>query len=163
MSRYEVVVGLEVHNELKTNSKVWCNCAAAFSDTPNVHCCPVCTGMPGSLPVLNKTAVEYTVRAGLALHCEINSYAQFDRKNYYYPDLSKAYQISQLTHPLCLGGYLEIDTDAQEESAFKPHSPRRGRRQARPYVGRYACRLQPRVCRSSKWSPNPTLIPRMKR
>lgn len=112
MSRYEVVVGLEVHNELKTNSKVWCNCAAAFSDTPNVHCCPVCTGMPGSLPVLNKTAVEYTVRAGLALHCEINSYAQFDRKNYYYPDLSKAYQISQLTHPLCLGGYLEIDTDA---------------------------------------------------
>lgn len=111
MNNYEAVIGLEVHNELKTESKVWCSCAAKFSDTPNVNCCPVCTGMPGSLPVLNQKAVEYTVKAGLALNCEINHYAQFDRKNYYYPDLSKAYQISQLTHPICLGGYLEIETE----------------------------------------------------
>lgn len=108
---YQAVIGLEVHNELKTNSKVFCSCKNEFSLEPNINCCPVCTGMPGSLPVLNKQAVEYTIKAGLALNCEINSTPRWDRKNYYYPDLPKAYQISELEQPVCIGGYLEINTD----------------------------------------------------
>lgn len=107
---YLAVIGLEVHSELKTNSKIFCSCKNEFSVEPNVNCCPVCTGMPGSLPVLNKKAVEYTIRTGLALNCDINDTPRWDRKNYYYPDLPKAYQISELYEPICLGGYLEINT-----------------------------------------------------
>lgn len=108
--KYLTVIGLEVHNELKTNSKVFCSCKNEFSSEPNINCCPVCTGMPGTLPVLNQQAVEFAVRAGLALNCQINHTASWDRKNYYYPDLPKAYQISELERPICLGGYLEIKT-----------------------------------------------------
>jgi aspartyl-tRNA(Asn)/glutamyl-tRNA(Gln) amidotransferase subunit B len=108
MKSYLPVVGLEVHVELKTNAKVFCGCGAGFSSDPNVHCCPRCTGMPGSLPSLSRTAVEYTVRAGLAFGCTINRFATFERKNYFYPDLPKAYQISQLEYPLCTGGGLDI-------------------------------------------------------
>jgi aspartyl-tRNA(Asn)/glutamyl-tRNA(Gln) amidotransferase subunit B len=110
----ETVIGLEVHVELSTRSKVFCGCANEFGGEPNTHCCPVCTGMPGVLPVLNRTAVEYTVKAGLALGCEVSRYAKFDRKGYYYPDLPKAYQISQYDKPLCLGGCLDITADGTQ-------------------------------------------------
>ena len=108
---YLTVIGLEVHNELKTNTKIFCSCKNEFSLEPNTNCCPTCLAMPGTLPLLNKQAVEYAIKAGLALNCDINTVTQWDRKNYYYPDLPKAYQLSQLYHPLCLGGYLEINTD----------------------------------------------------
>ncbi|MEW6047212.1 MAG: Asp-tRNA(Asn)/Glu-tRNA(Gln) amidotransferase subunit GatB [Bacillota bacterium] len=105
---WEAVIGLEIHVELLTRSKVFCGCSTEFGAPPNTHVCPVCLGLPGSLPVLNEKAVEYATRAGLALHCEIAPYAKFDRKNYFYPDLPKAYQISQYDLPLCKNGYLEL-------------------------------------------------------
>ncbi len=110
MSKYETVIGLEVHVELATESKIFCSCPTAFGAGPNTHVCPVCLGFPGTLPVLNKRAVEYALRAALALNCHISSFAKFDRKNYFYPDLPKAYQISQYDLPLATGGYLEIQT-----------------------------------------------------
>ena len=93
--KYETVIGLEVHVELSTATKIFCGCANVFGGEPNTHCCPVCTGMPGVLPVLNKNVVEYAAKAGLALNCEIAQFSKMDRKGYYYPDLPKAYQISQ--------------------------------------------------------------------
>ena len=98
---YEVVIGLEVHAELSTKTKIYCGCSTEFGSAPNTHCCPVCTGMPGALPVLNEKVVEYAVRAGLATNCEIARESKQDRKNYFYPDLPKAYQISQFDLPLC--------------------------------------------------------------
>lgn len=106
---YVPVIGLEIHAELLTNSKVFCSCSSEFGGSENSHCCPVCTGLPGTLPVLNKTAVEFAIKAGLAMGCEINRYSRFDRKNYFYPDLPKAYQISQLDYPLCINGAIEIE------------------------------------------------------
>lgn len=108
--RYEVVCGIETHIELATKTKIFCGCKTAFGGDPNTHCCPVCTGQPGSLPVLNKKVVEYAVRAGLALNCKINTISHMDRKNYVYPDLPKAYQISQYDEPLCYEGYIELDS-----------------------------------------------------
>ncbi|MHB1612268.1 MAG: Asp-tRNA(Asn)/Glu-tRNA(Gln) amidotransferase subunit GatB, partial [Sulfobacillus sp.] len=105
---YEVVIGLEVHVELKTATKLFCGCANAFGQEPNTETCPVCLGMPGVLPVLNGEAVSLAARAALALHCEIHSYSKFDRKQYFYPDLPKAYQISQYDQPLAENGYVEI-------------------------------------------------------
>ncbi|MFR9188909.1 MAG: Asp-tRNA(Asn)/Glu-tRNA(Gln) amidotransferase subunit GatB [Anaerotruncus massiliensis (ex Togo et al. 2019)] len=110
--RYEMVIGLEVHCELKTASKIFCSCPTAFGAEPNTQCCPVCTGMPGALPVLNRQAVAYAVKAGLATNCRIASHSRQDRKNYFYPDLPKGYQISQLDQPLCENGFLEIETEA---------------------------------------------------
>ncbi|MGN1404383.1 MAG: Asp-tRNA(Asn)/Glu-tRNA(Gln) amidotransferase subunit GatB [Ruminococcus sp.] len=112
MSSYIPVIGLEIHAELLTKSKVFCTCSAEFGGSQNSRCCPVCTGMPGTLPVINQTAVEYAVKAGFALGCDINKFSVFDRKNYFYPDLPKAYQISQLYRPLCLEGKVEIETSA---------------------------------------------------
>lgn len=109
MKEYEIVIGLEVHAEVNTKTKVFCGCKNEFGGEPNTHCCPVCVGLPGALPVLNKKAVEHTIKAGLALGCEINDLAVFERKNYFYPDLSKAYQISQLVKPICLGGGIELE------------------------------------------------------
>ncbi|MBE3597289.1 MAG: Asp-tRNA(Asn)/Glu-tRNA(Gln) amidotransferase subunit GatB [Limnochordaceae bacterium] len=106
---WEAVIGLEIHVELATESKIYCGCSTRFGAPPNTQVCPVCLGLPGSLPVLNEKAVEYAVRAGLALHCRIAPYAKFDRKNYFYPDLPKAYQISQYDLPLCRDGYLEVE------------------------------------------------------
>lgn len=108
---YEMVCGLEVHVELKTATKIFCSCPTTFGAEPNTQCCPVCTGMPGSLPVLNRQVVDYAIKAGLATNCEIARYSKEDRKNYFYPDLPKAYQISQYDLPLCEHGWLEIESE----------------------------------------------------
>ena len=108
--QYETVIGLEVHVELATKTKIFCACSTAFGGAPNTHTCPVCTGMPGSLPVLNKKVVEYAIAVGLATNCTINQYCKFDRKNYFYPDNPQNYQISQLYLPICINGGVEIET-----------------------------------------------------
>ena len=108
-------IGLEIHAELLTESKVFCTCSAAFGGEPNTRCCPVCSGMPGTLPVLNQRAVEYIVKAGYVLNCDISRFTKWDRKNYFYPDLPKAYQISQLPRPVCLGGYVDIVSEGVEK------------------------------------------------
>lgn len=108
--QYETVIGLEVHVELATKTKIFCACSTEFGGEPNTHTCPVCTGMPGSLPVLNKQVVEYAMAVGLATNCEITRQCKFDRKNYFYPDNPQNYQISQLYLPICHDGYLEIET-----------------------------------------------------
>ena len=107
---YDIVIGLEIHAELKTKTKVFCSCKNEFGAQPNTNTCPVCTGMPGALPILNKRAVELAIKAGLSFGCDISRYSVFERKNYFYPDLSKAYQISQLVYPLCVGGKVELDS-----------------------------------------------------
>lgn len=113
MSRndYEVIIGLEVHAELSTKTKIFCSCPTEFGGRPNTHTCPICMAMPGTLPVLNERVVEYAVKAGLATNCEISRNSKNDRKNYYYPDLPKSYQISQFDKPLCENGYVEIETE----------------------------------------------------
>ncbi len=110
-SDYEVVIGLEVHAELSTKTKIFCSCPTSFGAAPNTHTCPICMAMPGTLPVLNEKVVEYAVKAGLATNCEISKDSKNDRKNYFYPDLPKAYQISQFDKPLCNHGYVEIEDD----------------------------------------------------
>ncbi len=107
--KYEVIIGLEIHLELLTASKLFCGCSTAFGREPNTNCCPVCLGLPGSLPVFNRRAIELAVTAALALNSEIRLWSRFDRKNYFYPDLPKAYQVSQYDQPLARGGYLEVD------------------------------------------------------
>ena len=108
MKDYEVIIGLEVHAELSTNTKIYCNCSTEFGADPNTHCCPICTGMPGTLPVLNEKVVEYAVKMGLATNCSIARFSKQDRKNYFYPDTPKAYQISQYDLPLCEHGYVDV-------------------------------------------------------
>ena len=108
---YEIVIGLEVHSELSTKTKIFCSCPTEFGGEPNSHCCPVCMAMPGALPVLNRRVVEYAIKAGLATNCTIASESKNDRKNYFYPDLPKSYQISQFDMPLCTNGYVEIETE----------------------------------------------------
>ena len=113
---YETVIGLEVHVELATKTKIFCGCSTAFGGAPNSHTCPVCTGMPGSLPVLNKQVVEYAMAVGLATNCAITQYCKFDRKNYFYPDNPQNYQISQLYLPICRSGGVEIETAAGKKT-----------------------------------------------
>ena len=112
---YEIVIGLEVHCELSTKTKIFCSCSTEFGGEPNSHCCPICMAMPGTLPVLNEKVVEYAVKAGLATNCEISRNSKNDRKNYFYPDLPKAYQISQFDMPLCYNGYVSIDNEDGEK------------------------------------------------
>jgi len=113
---YEIVIGLEVHAELSTKTKIFCSCPTEFGGEPNSHCCPVCTAMPGALPVLNEKVVEYAVKAGLATKCEIARDSKNDRKNYFYPDTPKAYQISQFDKPLCKNGFIEIDLEDKKKN-----------------------------------------------
>ncbi len=108
-------IGCEVHCELKTETKLFCSCKNEFGGEANTHCCPVCSGFPGTLPVLNRKAVEYAVKAGLALHCEISKFSKWDRKNYFYPDLPKAWQTSQYDLPLCVGGYVEYELNGEKK------------------------------------------------
>jgi len=112
LARYEPVIGLEVHAQLQTKTKIFCGCSTRFGDAPNSNVCPVCLGLPGTLPVLNKRVVEMAVRASLALNCTVHEHSRFARKNYFYPDLPKGYQISQYELPLATGGWLEIAHDA---------------------------------------------------
>ena len=107
--KYEAVIGLEVHAQLLTESKAFCGCSTAFGAYPNTNTCPVCLGHPGTLPVLNKNLIEYIVRMGLAVNCNIRELSTFARKNYFYPDLPKGYQISQYEDPICFGGFVEIE------------------------------------------------------
>lgn len=116
MKEYETVIGLEVHVELATATKIFCGCSTQFGGEPNTHTCPVCTGMPGSLPVLNKQVVEYAMAVGLATGCEINRRCRFDRKNYFYPDNPQDYQISQLYEPICLNGHVDIEVDGEKKT-----------------------------------------------
>jgi aspartyl-tRNA(Asn)/glutamyl-tRNA(Gln) amidotransferase subunit B len=116
MADYEVVIGLEVHAQLSTASKIFCGCSASFGADPNTHVCPVCTGLPGVLPVLNERVVEYALRLGLALECEIPHRSFFARKNYFYPDVPKDYQISQFDRPICEGGRVLIEMDGEEQA-----------------------------------------------
>src|SRR5918997_57752 len=108
--QYEPVIGLEIHAQLNTRTKVFCGCSTAFGAPPNSQVCPVCLGLPGALPVLNRQAVDYAIKAALALGCDIQPESIFARKNYFYPDLPKGYQISQYERPLALGGALEVTT-----------------------------------------------------
>ncbi len=114
--QYETVIGLEVHVELATKTKIFCGCSTAFGGAPNTHTCPVCTGMPGSLPVLNKQVVNYAMAVGLATNCTITQYCKFDRKNYFYPDNPQNYQISQLYLPICRNGHVDIETSEGKKS-----------------------------------------------
>ena len=113
---FETVMGLEVHVELSTKTKIFCSCTTEFGGDPNTHVCEVCTGMPGTLPVLNEQVVEYAIRTGLATNCEITKYNKFDRKNYFYPDLPKAYQVSQLYLPICRNGHIDIEVNGVKKS-----------------------------------------------
>ncbi len=116
MAQYETVIGLEVHVELATKTKIFCGCSTEFGGAPNTHTCPVCTGMPGSLPVLNRQVVEYAMAVGLATDCKITQYCKFDRKNYFYPDNPQNYQISQLYLPICRNGKVEIEVDGRTKA-----------------------------------------------
>lgn len=120
MKQYETVIGLEVHVELATKTKIFCGCSTEFGGEPNTHTCPVCTGMPGSLPVLNRKAVEFALKAGMAAHCRVNQMCRFDRKNYFYPDNPQNYQISQLYLPICHDGWVEIET-SEEKKKIRIH------------------------------------------
>jgi aspartyl-tRNA(Asn)/glutamyl-tRNA(Gln) amidotransferase subunit B len=113
LTRYEPVLGIETHIELGTNSKMFCGCATAFGAPPNTHVCPVCLGFPGALPVVNRTAIESTIKIGLALNCSIAEWCRFARKNYFYPDMPKNFQISQYDEPLCVDGYLDVEIEGE--------------------------------------------------
>ena len=114
--RYYPTMGLEIHAELLTKSKVFCSCSAEFGGEPNTRCCPVCSGLPGTLPVLNRRAVEYIIKAGYVMNCDISRFTKWDRKNYFYPDLPKAYQISQMPRPVCLDGHVDIKANGYDKT-----------------------------------------------
>lgn len=118
---WEIVMGLEVHTELATKTKIFCGCSTEFGGEPNTHVCEICSGMPGTLPLLNKRVVEFAIRTGVATNCTITQNNKFDRKNYFYPDLPKAYQISQLYLPICRNGYIEVSTKDGEKKKIGIH------------------------------------------
>ncbi|NLN98014.1 MAG: Asp-tRNA(Asn)/Glu-tRNA(Gln) amidotransferase subunit GatB [Eubacteriaceae bacterium] len=112
---YEIVIGMEIHVEMATKTKLFCNCTTEFGGNENTHACPICLAMPGTLPVLNEKVLDFAIKAGLALNCEIQHYSKFDRKNYFYPDLPKAYQTSQFYYPICKDGYVEIEAGGKKK------------------------------------------------
>jgi len=114
--KYEPVIGLEIHSELKTATKIFCGCATTFGAEQNTHTCPVCLGLPGVLPSVNKKVVEFAIKAGLATNCKINKYSKFDRKNYYYPDLPKNWQTSQYDLPIAYEGFVDIEVDGEKKT-----------------------------------------------
>lgn len=118
---WEIVMGLEVHTELATKTKIFCGCSTEFGGEPNTHVCEICSGMPGTLPLLNRRVVEFAIRTGIATNCTITQNNKFDRKNYFYPDLPKAYQISQLYLPICRNGYIEVNTKDGEKKKIGIH------------------------------------------
>jgi aspartyl-tRNA(Asn)/glutamyl-tRNA(Gln) amidotransferase subunit B len=129
-SKYEAVIGLECHCQLLTKSKLFCSCSTSFGEDPNMNTCPVCLGLPGALPVLNRVAVAMAVKAGLGLNCTINRESQWSRKNYFYPDLPKGYQISQYDRPICEHGFIEIQGERDcKESRSSADSYGRGCRE----------------------------------
>ena len=143
---WETVIGLETHAELATRTKIFCSCTTRFGGEPNTHCCPICTGMPGTLPMVNRKVVEYACRAGLALNCEITRRSRFDRKNYFYPDLPKAYQVSQLYLPIARNGACEHRHGGGGEGGPHPraaHGGGRGQAGPRPLAGPDPGGLQP--------------------
>src|SRR5438309_3029473 len=113
LERYDPVLGLETHVELGTVTKLFCGCSTTFGAEPNSQVCPVCLGLPGSLPVPSRAAIEFTIRIGLALHCRIADWCRFARKNYFYPDMPKNYQVSQYDEPLCIDGYLDVEVEGE--------------------------------------------------
>src|SRR5579863_10205714 len=115
IARYEPVIGLEVHVQLATRTKIFCGCPTSFGAPPNTNVCPVCLGLPGALPVLSRQAVEFAIQAALALHCKINPFSRFARKNYFYPDLPKGYQISQYDEPLAENGWVDIEVEKKRK------------------------------------------------
>ena len=118
---FEMIVGLEVHAELNTDKKIFCDCSTKFGKEPNSQCCPVCMGMPGTLPKLNDEVVKKAIKAGIAINAEISLFSRFDRKNYFYPDLPKGYQITQYDIPICKNGYLNIDLpDGEKKIEITP-------------------------------------------
>ena len=145
MKEYKTTIGLEVHVELATRTKIFCACPTKFGGAPNTHTCPVCTGMPGTLPVLNKQVVEFAIAVGLATNCHINRRSVFDRKNYFYPDNPQNYQITQLYAPVCRDGWVEIET-AGKDARGKADCPKVKRKKVRirdPY-GRGCGKTDPR-------------------
>ena len=145
--KYETVIGLEVHAQLLTQSKIFCGCSTKFGQAPNHNTCPICTGFPGVLPVLNKKVVEFAIRAGLATHCEIARWSRLARKNYFYPDLPKGYQISQYELPICTNGYIDItDERGRQTDPIDPHPHGRGRgeKHSRSAERRESRRSEPR-------------------
>jgi len=114
ISKYEPVLGLEVHVELNTNSKMFCGCSTIFGAEPNTQTCPVCLALPGALPVVNEKAIESTILIGLALNCSIAPFSRFARKNYFYPDMPKNFQISQYDEPICVNGYVDVEIETDE-------------------------------------------------
>ena len=137
---YQAVIGLEFHVHLATSTKMFCGCRVAYGDPPNTHTCPVCLGHPGALPVTNEKAVELGVMAGLALNCDVADRAIFARKNYFYPDLPKGYQISQFDEPICTGGHIDVPTPkARSGSASLGSTWRRTRRRTYTSAPRAAC------------------------
>ena len=160
-SPYTIIIGLEVHVQLLTESKMFCGCSTKFGEPPNTQTCPVCIGMPGSLPVMNRKAFELSLKTAVALNCEIPRFTKWDRKNYYYPDLPKGYQISQFDLPLSRNGWLEIEVKQQRTSAANALTLTLSRRERGPCTSASASsapiskKTPARAC-TTKWPARPT-------